>query len=80
MCLTFLSPLFIHDAHIIFIFKEIFNGDGGKSDQLNKLLCDKAGFPSWYDISTQTYTRKIDLRVANAICGLGATVSYNRSN
>jgi adenylosuccinate lyase len=61
-------------------FLEIFNGDGGKSDQLNKMLCDKAGFPSCYDISTQTYTRKIDLRVANAICGLGATVQQITSD
>lgn len=55
-------------------FLEIFNGDGGKVDRLNALLCSKAGFPSCYDISTQTYTRKVDLRVANAICGLGASV------
>ncbi|KAI0137438.1 adenylosuccinate lyase, partial [Xylariales sp. AK1849] len=61
-------------------FLEIFNGDGGKIDQLNKLLCDKAGFPSCYDISTQTYTRKIDLRIANAICGLGATVQQITSD
>ncbi|KAH8677722.1 adenylosuccinate lyase [Xylariales sp. PMI_506] len=55
-------------------FLEIFHGDGSKIDQLNELLCVKAGFPATYDISTQTYTRKIDLRVANAICGLGSTV------
>ncbi|KAF4332552.1 adenylosuccinate lyase [Fusarium beomiforme] len=54
-------------------FLEIFNGDGSKCDQLNELLCKKAGFASCYDVSTQTYTRKVDLAVANAICGLGAT-------
>lgn len=64
---------------MIFVFKEIFNGDGAKIDQLNKILCEKSGFPSCYDISTQTYTRKVDLRIANAICGLGATVSYDIS-
>ncbi|KAI0594246.1 adenylosuccinate lyase-like protein [Biscogniauxia sp. FL1348] len=61
-------------------FLEIFKGDGSKGDQLNKILCDKAGFPSCYDISTQTYTRKVDLRVANAICGLGATVQQITSD
>lgn len=54
-------------------FLEIFNGDGAKCDELNKLLCQKFGFPSCYDVSTQTYTRKVDLIVANAVCGLGAT-------
>ncbi|KAI0887935.1 adenylosuccinate lyase [Annulohypoxylon maeteangense] len=54
-------------------FLELFGGDESKVDQLNVLLCKKAGFPSCYSISTQTYTRKVDLRVANAIAGLGAT-------
>ncbi|KAK6957065.1 hypothetical protein Daesc_002350 [Daldinia eschscholtzii] len=47
-------------------FLELFNGDEAKVDQLNVLLCEKAGFPS-------TYTRKVDLRISNAIAGLGAT-------
>ncbi|KAI1095678.1 adenylosuccinate lyase [Rostrohypoxylon terebratum] len=54
-------------------FLELFDGDESKVDQLNVLLCKKAGFPGCYSISTQTYTRKVDLRVANAIAGLGAT-------
>ncbi|KAI0899157.1 adenylosuccinate lyase [Annulohypoxylon nitens] len=54
-------------------FLELFGGDESKVDELNVLLCKKAGFPGCYSISTQTYTRKVDLRVANAIAGLGAT-------
>ncbi|KAI0431887.1 L-Aspartase-like protein [Xylaria sp. FL1042] len=54
-------------------FLEIFQGDSSKCDQLNALLCTKLGFPSCYDISTQTYTRKVDLMIANAVAGLGAT-------
>lgn len=54
-------------------FMEIFHGDQAKIDQLNEILCKKAGFPSCYDISTQTYTRKVDHLVANALAGLGAT-------
>ncbi|RWA06321.1 hypothetical protein EKO27_g8786 [Xylaria grammica] len=50
-----------------------FQGDASKCDQLNALLCTKLGFPSCYDISTQTYTRKVDLIIANAVAGLGAT-------
>ncbi|KAK2744369.1 adenylosuccinase ade13 [Myotisia sp. PD_48] len=54
-------------------FMEIFHNNTSKIDQLNEMLCEKAGFPSCYDISTQTYTRKVDLRVANALSALGAT-------
>ncbi|OTA80922.1 hypothetical protein M434DRAFT_401539 [Hypoxylon sp. CO27-5] len=54
-------------------FLELFKGDEAKVDELNVLLCKKAGFPGCYSISTQTYTRKVDLRIANAIAGLGAT-------
>ncbi|EAT86203.1 adenylosuccinate lyase [Parastagonospora nodorum] len=54
-------------------FLEIFSGDSKKCDQLNELLCKKTGFPSCYPISTQTYTRKVDLLIASAISGLGAT-------
>ncbi|TDZ23518.1 Adenylosuccinate lyase [Colletotrichum orbiculare MAFF 240422] len=57
-------------------FMEIFQGDGSKIDRLNELLCEKAGFPSTYDISVQTYSRKVDLDIANAICGLGATAMH----
>ncbi|KAN0080702.1 L-Aspartase-like protein [Elaphomyces granulatus] len=54
-------------------FLEIFKGDSSKCDKLNELLCQKSGFPGCYDVSTQTYTRKVDLIVANAVAGLGAT-------
>ncbi|KAL9024159.1 MAG: hypothetical protein Q9180_007977, partial [Flavoplaca navasiana] len=54
-------------------FLEIFNNDSSKCDALNAILSKKAGFSSCYDVSTQTYSRKIDLIIANAIAGLGAT-------
>lgn len=54
-------------------FMEIFHGDGDKIDRLNEILCEKAGFPSYYTVSTQTYTRKVDLNVSQALAGLGAT-------
>ncbi|PNY27297.1 Adenylosuccinate lyase, partial [Tolypocladium capitatum] len=54
-------------------FLEIFQGDSAKCDKLNELLCDKFGFPACYDVSTQTYTRKVDLIIANAVAGLGSS-------
>ncbi|RYP11180.1 hypothetical protein DL765_007867 [Monosporascus sp. GIB2] len=50
-----------------------FGGDSAKCDELNKLLCQKAGFKDCYPVSSQTYSRKIDLMVANAVAGLGST-------
>ncbi|KAL8793864.1 MAG: hypothetical protein Q9195_003590 [Heterodermia aff. obscurata] len=55
-------------------FLEIFQGDSKRVDKLNEILCEKAGFPNCYSISTQTYSRKVDLRVANALAAFGATV------
>lgn len=52
-------------------FMEIFDNDAEKVDRLNEILCQKAGFPSCYDISYQTYPRKVDLNIANAVAGLG---------
>ncbi|CEJ91592.1 Putative Adenylosuccinate lyase [[Torrubiella] hemipterigena] len=54
-------------------FLEVFQGDSAKCDKLNELLCAKFGFPSCYEVSTQTYTRKVDLIIANAVAGLGSS-------
>ncbi|MCJ1357170.1 MAG: adenylosuccinase ade13 [Icmadophila ericetorum] len=54
-------------------FMEVFQGDTSKIDRLNEILCEKAGFTACYDISTQTYSRKVDLRIANALSSFGAT-------
>ena len=55
---------------------EIFQGDTSKINRLNEILCEKAGFPATYDISTQTYSRKVDLRIANALASFGATAIH----
>jgi adenylosuccinate lyase len=54
-------------------FLTLFEGDVAKVDRLNNILCEKAGFSSCYDISTQTYSRKVDLRIANALSAFGAS-------
>lgn len=54
-------------------FLEVFQNDAAKCDELNELLCKKFNFPSCYDVSTQTYTRKVDLIIANAVAGLGSS-------
>lgn len=44
-----------YDANwVLRSFMEIFDSDGDKIDELNKKLCEKAGFPGIYPVSTQT--------------------------
>lgn len=56
-------------------FLAIFEGDHDKVERLDELVTEKAGFghaPA-YIISSQTYSRKIDVDVANVLASLGAT-------
>jgi len=43
---------------------------------LDELVTQKAGFPSAYIISSQTYTRKVDVDVLNALASFGATCEH----
>jgi len=52
-------------------FLAIFDGDHEKVEQLDDLVTKKAGFTVPYAISTQTYSRKVDLEVGSAVCGFG---------
>ena len=54
-------------------FLAIFNGDHSKVEELDELVTKKAGFQSAYTISSQTYSRKIDVDVANALSSFGTT-------
>jgi adenylosuccinate lyase len=54
-------------------FLAIFNGDHAKVEELDMIVTQKAGFKHACDISSQTYSRKIDVDVANAFSSFGAT-------
>ncbi|KAI9680632.1 MAG: adenylosuccinase ade13 [Caeruleum heppii] len=54
-------------------FLQIFAGDHDKVEHLDELVTQKAGFESAFIISSQTYSRKIDADVANALGSFGAT-------
>ncbi|KAI9826634.1 MAG: adenylosuccinase ade13 [Thelocarpon impressellum] len=54
-------------------FLAIFDGDHDKVEELDRLVTAKAGFPNTYLISSQTYSRKVDLDIANALSSFGAT-------
>ncbi|KAE8384948.1 Cullin repeat-like-containing domain protein [Aspergillus alliaceus] len=54
-------------------FLQIFDGDHSKVEQLDELVTKKAGFDSAFIISSQTYSRKIDVDVGNALGSFGST-------
>ncbi|KAF6229198.1 hypothetical protein HO133_007314 [Letharia lupina] len=54
-------------------FLSLFRGDHSKVEELDELVTKKAGFESVFTISSQTYSRKIDLDVCNSLGSFGAT-------
>ena len=60
-------------------FLELFDGDQQKVDKLDPMIAQKMGFESCYAVSGQTYSRKVDTRVANVLAGIAAS-AYKMSN
>ena len=51
-------------------FMELFEGDGAKVDELEKRIAEKLGMEKVFDVSGQTYPRKLDSRVLGALSGI----------
>lgn len=60
-------------------FLELFDGDNDKVDQVDLIIAQKMGFKDCYAVSGQTYSRKVDTRVANILAGIAAS-AYKMSN
>lgn len=56
-------------------FLELFNGDHEKCRRLDAMIAEKMGFPGCYAVSGQTYSRKIDSRILNALSGIAQTAT-----
>jgi adenylosuccinate lyase len=54
-------------------FLALFRGDHEKVKQLDQLVARKMGFDQVYPVTGQTYTRKVDSQVLDALSGLGQT-------
>ncbi|MDO4284941.1 MAG: adenylosuccinate lyase [Eubacteriales bacterium] len=54
-------------------FLELFDGDLDKVDRLDPMIAEKMGFPGCYPVSGQTYSRKVDTIVLNALGGIAAS-------
>ncbi|MBD5545643.1 MAG: adenylosuccinate lyase [Lachnospiraceae bacterium] len=60
-------------------FLELFNGDQETIDKIDPMIAEKMGFSECYPVSGQTYSRKIDTRVANVLAGIAAS-AHKMSN
>jgi len=52
-------------------FLALFRGDHDKVRQLDRLVAKKMGFDEVYPVTGQTYTRKVDSQVLDALSGVG---------
>ena len=51
-------------------FMDLFDGDGSKIDEMNRALAASFGFEECFDVSGQTYPRKTDSRILNALSSI----------
>ncbi|HKM35087.1 MAG TPA: adenylosuccinate lyase [Lachnospiraceae bacterium] len=60
-------------------FLELFDGKQEVIDQIDPMIAQKMGFKECFPVSGQTYSRKVDTRVANILAGIAAT-AHKMSN
>ncbi len=60
-------------------FLELFEGDQETIDKIDPMIAEKMGFKECYPVSGQTYSRKVDTRVANVLAGIAAS-AHKMSN
>ncbi len=54
-------------------FIELFKGDHEKVRKLDELVSQKIGFSTVFAVTGQTYTRKLDMKTAETLAGIGAS-------
>ena len=54
-------------------FIELFNGDHQKVRELDRLVSEKIGFDTVFAVTGQTYPRKLDMKTAETLSGIGAS-------
>jgi adenylosuccinate lyase len=57
-------------------FLQIFSGSHENVKRLDRLVTEKAGFQKRASISVQTYNRKVDYDIANALASFGASCEH----
>ncbi len=56
-------------------FLELFGGDQGKVVELDRMVAARLGFSGTYAVTGQTYPRKVDAFVLDALSGLGQSAA-----
>ncbi len=54
-------------------FIELFQGDHAKVRELDKLVSQKLGFDTVFPVTGQTYPRKLDMKTAETLAGVGSS-------
>ena len=60
-------------------FVDLFDGDTKKTDEINRMIAADFGFDECFDVVGQTYPRKVDSRILNALSSL-AQSCYRMAN
>ncbi len=60
-------------------FMDLYDGDESKIAKMNEMICAKFGFDAVYDVCGQTYPRKQDTRILNALSSI-AQSCYRMAN
>ncbi len=60
-------------------FLDLFEGDAGKIDEMNRKIASSFGFERCYDVCGQTYPRKLDSRILNVLSSIGQS-AYRFAN
>ncbi len=60
-------------------FMDLFEGDGDKIDEMNRLIASEFGFERLFTVSGQTYPRKFDSRILNVLSSI-AQSCYRMAN
>lgn len=60
-------------------FMELFEGDQDKIDEMNRMIAADFGFDELFDVCGQTYPRKADSRIMNALSSIAQSL-YRMAN
>ncbi|MBO4902749.1 MAG: adenylosuccinate lyase [Lachnospiraceae bacterium] len=60
-------------------FMELYNGDTKKIDEMNRMIAGDFGFTECFDVCGQTYPRKVDSRILNALSSVAQSL-YRMAN
>ena len=60
-------------------FVDLYDGDTSKIDEMNRMICRDFGFEECFDVAGQTYPRKVDSRILNALSSI-AQSAYKMAN